>query len=104
MKKTESHKHFWLGENKQHFPEYETIFKLSDPRAFIKFRVDLAMFATFEEFVCHIAEIQWIDGRPDKRTQDEVLIDAWNFLIIEDRILEQDMLDEEYDDDDDDEW
>lgn len=93
MKKIKSHSHFWLGENKQHFPEYETIFKLSEPRVFIKFRVDLAMFASYEEFVGGIADIQWIDGAPSKKEQDVILTDAWNFLAIEERILEEDMWD-----------
>lgn len=91
MKKIEAHKHYWLGENKQHHPDYDVIVRMIDPRVFIKFRVDLAMFAGYDEFYNSIADVQWIDGKPDKRTQEQILTEAWNFLCIEDRILEDDI-------------
>lgn len=99
MKKVEAHKHYWLGENRQHFPEFETIIRMHDPRVFIRFRTDLAMFAGFDEFVGSIAEIQWIDGKPNEDMQLEILTDAWNFLAIEERILEDDLADMEEDED-----
>lgn len=86
---------FFLSENNVTHPDYEYIIHLDEPRCFIKFRNDLAMFASFEEFYGSIAEVQWLDGkRPDKHTEETLLTKAWNFLAIEERILE----DEDYDD------
>lgn len=99
MKENEEHKHYWLGENKQCHPEHEVIIRMADPRCFIKYRVDLAMFADYEKFYDSIAEIQWIDGKPDKLTQEKILTEAWNFLCIEDEILENDMEELNADDD-----
>lgn len=87
----ENHKHYWLGENKQCYPEHEIIIRIIDPRVFIKYRVELALFADYDTFVNNIAEIQWIDGKPDKYEQNRILTEAWNFLVIEDEILENDM-------------
>jgi hypothetical protein len=98
MQTFDSHRHFWLGENHQHFPGQEVIFKLSFPRVFIRYEVDRAIFADFDEFFASIAEVQWIDGeRPDDATQLQILADAWNFLCIEEQILERDMRENEED-------
>lgn len=98
MKKIEAHKHWWLGENKQHFPEQESLVRLADPRVFIRYNVADAYFSTFEQFYLSIAEVQWIDGKPSKRDeQEKILIEAWNFLAIEERLLEEDMRDIEND-------
>lgn len=64
---------------------------MHDPRVFIKYNVGLAMFADYDEFIEHIADVQWIDGKPDKQTQERILTEAWNFLCIEDEILENDL-------------
>lgn len=98
MQKTEAHKHFFLGENKQWFPDEEFIVHMADPRCFIRFRQDLAMFATFDNFYQSIAEVQWIDGRPSDSDVFRVLREAWNFLSIEEQILENDI--DAIDDDD----
>ena len=87
----EEHKHYWWGENKQHHPDYEVIIRMIDPRVFIKYSVRLALLADFDEFYNSIADVQWIDGKPDKATQNKILIEAWNFLTIEERILEDDL-------------
>jgi len=97
MKKIEAHKHFFLGGNKQWFPEEEFIMHMVEPRCFIRFSVELAMFASFDEFYKNIAEVQWIDGKPSEKEIKEVLTNAWNFLAIEERILEDDI--EDMDDD-----
>ncbi len=95
MKKHEAHKHFFLGENKQWFPDEEFIVHMAEPRCFIRFSVELAMFAEFEEFYSNIANIEWIDGKPDESEIQEVLRNAWNFLVIEEIILESDLEDME---------
>lgn len=97
MKKVESHKHYWWGENHQHFEGQESIFKLSEPRVFIRYNVGEAYFVDFEEFYQSIAEVQWIDGKPSEKEQMGILTDAWNFLAIEERLLEQDLEDLEID-------
>jgi len=98
-KNPEQYSSFFLAENKITHPEYEYIIHLAEPRCFIKYKVALAMFASFEEFYKHIAEVQWLDGKhPSKKEQERLLIDAWNYLGIEERILEDDM--NEIDEDD----
>lgn len=99
MKKTEAHKHYWWGENHQHYDGQETIIKMSYPRVFIRYELGEAYFASFEEFYESIAEVQWFDGDEisDKKKQ-EILIEAWNFLAIEERLLEEDL--EDMDDED----
>jgi len=92
MDKIKEHQFWWLGENKQWYPEYETLIRLNYPRVYIKYKVEDAYFATFEQFYRNIADVQWLDGeRPPKREQEEILTEAWNFLAIEERLLEDDM-------------
>lgn len=75
MKKIEAHKHYWLADNHQHHKGDEVIFKLSYPRVFIRYRLDEAYFASFEDFFGNIVEVQWIDGEvPDKKTQEQIFI------------------------------
>jgi hypothetical protein len=82
---------FFLAENKITHPEYEYIIHLAEPRCFIKYKVELEMFASFEEFYEHVAEVQWLDGvKPNQQDQQEILIKAWDYLAIEERILEDD--------------
>jgi len=100
MKKFEAHKHYWWGENHQHHEGQETIIKMSFPRAFIRYEVGDAYFASYEEFYDSIAEVQWFDGDEiTEKKKKEILIEAWNFLAIEERLLEQDL--EEIEDEDD---
>lgn len=97
MKRIESHKHWWWGENHQWHHGEETLIHMAEPRVFIRYELSEAYFADFDEFYGSIAEVQWLDGKPDKDTQERVLIDAWNFLSIEERLLEQDLEDIEID-------
>jgi len=96
MKKIEAHKHFTLGENKQWFPNEEFIIHMAEPRCFIRFDNSLAMFCDYDEFYKSIANVQWIDGKPSNEEIERVLIDAWNFILIEDEILDNDFQDENY--------
>jgi hypothetical protein len=99
MKKFEAHKHYWWGENCQHYPGQETIIKMSFPRVFIRYEVGDAYFASYEEFYNSIAEVQWFDGDElSEKKKEEILIEAWNFLAIEERLLEEDLEDIEDDD------
>jgi hypothetical protein len=92
----EQYLHFVLGENKVCNPDFEYIIHLVEPRCFIKYSVRLAMFASFEDFYGHIADVQWLDGKPSEIEQQEMLIKAWNYLGIEEQILEDQENENEY--------
>lgn len=99
MKKFEEHKHYWWGENHQHHHGEETIIKMSFPRCFIRYKLNDAYFASYEEFYGNIAEVQWFDGdKPSEKEQERIMMEAWNFLAIEERLLQEDMedIDEDY--------
>lgn len=88
------YKHFIWGENKVCHPNDEFIIKLDFPRCYIRYSMEESMFTGFDEFYSSIAEVQWIDGeRPSKEEQEEILTDAWNYMCLEERILEGDMRD-----------
>jgi hypothetical protein len=58
-----------------------------------------AMFADYNDFYNHIAEVQWLDGKEHAPKGEELelfLNRAWNYLSIEERILDDDL--EEMDD------
>ena len=98
MEKIEEHKYWWWGENRQWYPGEETLIRLQFPRCFIRYKLGDAYFASFDDFYNRIAEVQWLDGkRPSKKEQEEILIEAWNFLAIEEYILEDDMANFEID-------
>jgi hypothetical protein len=82
---------FFIAENKITHPEYEYIIHLAEPRCMIKYKLGQAYFAKYDEFYDNIAEVQWLDGTaPDKYAQEKLLVNAWNYLAIEERILEDD--------------
>lgn len=95
----EEFKHYVWGENRVVFPDYEFIIKLTEPRVYIKYKLSEAYFSNFEEFYKSIAEVQWIDGvRPSEAEQKVILINMWNYLALEERLLEQDLENMEDDD------
>lgn len=99
MRKIEAHKHYWWGENHQHFDGEETIIKMSYPRVFIRYKLNDSYFASFEDFYKNIAEVQWFDGdEVSEKKKQEIFIEAWNFLSIEERLLEEDLEDIDFDD------
>lgn len=92
MRIPEKFKNFFWGENKLFFPEEEFVIKLSYPRVFVRYSLADGYFATFEEFFQNIAEIQYLDGeRPGKKQHEEILIDIWNYIALEERQLETDL-------------
>lgn len=61
---------------------------------------EVSMFADFDEFYNGIADVQFVHGkRPSENEVQSILIDAYNYMIIEDRILEQDLEDLDLDED-----
>jgi hypothetical protein len=93
LNKKEAHKHFFIGENKQWFPNESLIVHVGDPRCCIRFPNTLEKITSFENFYKNIVEIQWIDGEPSDSIRKQVVINAWDFLAMEKRILEGDLLD-----------
>ena len=90
--------HFRIGENKVCFPDEEFIIKMDYPRCQIRYRLDEGYFADYNHFMNNIAEIQRIDGEiPSKQEQEEILSLAWNFLAIDERLLEDDLSDIDFD-------
>ena len=102
----EAYSAFFWGENNVMHPEYEYIFHLEEPRCVIKFNI-VELFAELDDFLESIVEVQWLDGTaPDPDEIDELLVKAWNFMTIEDSILdadnEEDPEDEEDEEDEED--
>ena len=53
----------------------------------IRFNYAEGFFATFEEFTESIADLQFLNGtRPPNELIEKLMIDAWNYLAIEERI------------------
>ena len=96
----EKFKNFFWGENKLFFPDEEFVIKLSYPRVFVRYNVGESYFSSFDEFFNSIAEVQYIDGkRPSEKEQQEILTDIWNYIALEERILENDITDIRIDED-----
>lgn len=50
-------------------------------------------FTDFDTFYRSVADVQWMDGEPpDAATQQRILVDAWNFLALDEAQLEEDDL------------
>ena len=93
--KPEEYAAFFYAENKISHPEYEYIIHLGFPRFLVKWKASDGMFADAEAFLYKIAEVQWLDGvKPSSQEEKELLQKAYNYLAIEDRILD----DEDYSD------
>lgn len=100
----EEYKEYWWGENAQFYPGQQSIIKLSTPRVLIRYELEDVLEANFKEFFDSIEEIHWLDGNDLEDTQKEAILkEAWDFLIIEEHLLEQDLLEMDDNDDDDDE-
>lgn len=90
----EKFKNYFVGENKLFFPEEEFIFKMDYPRVFVRYSLEDGYFADFEEFFENIAEVQYLDGeRPSDAEQKKILVDIWNFLALDEMLLENDIAD-----------
>lgn len=84
--------HFYIAENQLCHPGYEFLLHMDFPRCFIKYKLADGYFANYEEFFAHVADVQWIDGeRPGALVRDRILTDAWNFLALDERRLEEDL-------------
>jgi|SRR5690554_1653313 len=97
----EKYKHFVWGENNVSQQVQQTyIIKLDYPACSIRFDYSEGMFASFEDFFNNIADVQFFTGdRPDKEDVQKILIDAWNFMALEEIRLDEDFenFDDEFD-------
>ena len=80
--------HWIWGENKlrEDSPEYLINLEIG---VSIRFDSSLAMFASFEEFYKEIADVQFIYERPSDAQVERVLIEAWNYLALEEQKLDE---------------
>lgn len=77
--------HWWFCENIVNHPGQVALLRMDFPQVFLLIRdYDEAYFATFEEFKAGIAEVNFFNPS-DRETADlnDILIDAWNFLSLE---------------------
>ena len=83
--------HWFWGDNniRQERPNY---LANMDIGVCIKFDYGDGMFASYEDFFENIADVQFVHGdRPGEDEVERILTEAWNFLGIEERILEGDL-------------
>ena len=98
----EKYYHWFIGGNnfRNDKPQYIANMEIG---IVIRFELGPSMNAEFEEFYESIADVQFVHGeRPEGRELEEILIDAYNYMLIEDRLLEQDIEDIEREIEDDD--
>ena len=58
----------------------------------IRFDSELAMFSDFKTFYNSLADIQFIYGkRPTEQEVESILVQAWNYLCLEEEKLDQDL-------------
>lgn len=90
--------HWWCCDNLVCHRGQLGLLRMSFPRVFILIRDD-DLLCSFEDFRDHIAELNFLDpaDRKDADTE-EILIDAWNFLSLQEE--EEDRLAEEREADD----
>lgn len=89
----EHYKHYVWGENNISQDKQQTyIIKLDHPPCSIRFDYSQGMFAEFEDFYNNIADVQFFTGeRPSEKKVQMILIDAWNFMALEERRLDEDL-------------
>lgn len=60
------------------------LLRMSFPQVFILVRNDNELLCSFEEFRDSIAEVNFFDPKDrEKADTEEILIDAWNFLALQ---------------------
>lgn len=77
--------HWWFCENIVNRPGQIALLRMDFPQVFILIRdYEEAYFASYEEFKEGIAEINFFNPADrDTADLDDILIDAWNFLSLE---------------------
>ena len=94
MDKQGKYLNFILGENNISGNKRQMyIVKLDPPAVSIRFNYVDSVFADYDSFYKQIADVQFLcNDRPDDPEEVErILIDAWNFFVLEERKLDEDM-------------
>tara|TARA_R110002126_G_scaffold289552_1_gene444687 strand:- start:219 stop:512 length:294 start_codon:yes stop_codon:yes gene_type:complete len=85
--------HWVWGENKIREDEPTYLINL-ELAVSIRFDYSKGMFSSYEEFFNKIADVQFLNGnRPNKDEVTFILTEAWNYMVIEERILDNDLED-----------
>lgn len=89
-KKIQNHYFHWVWGN-NYIREDEPSYLINLELALsIRFNYGDSFFSSFENFTENIADIQFLRGdRPDENELERILIDAWNYLGIEERIADE---------------
>lgn len=83
MNNFDRYKHWFLSYNKQCYKEHVFLICVADPRVFIKLKLDNTFKGiNYLDFIS-IDDIQWLDGKPNKHTQQNVLDEAMQFIFDE---------------------
>lgn len=87
LRKAEKYFRHWVwGDNVLSDPENSYLINLEYGLS-LKFPYGEAFFASFEDFETSLADVQFLSGhRPDAETVEKLIIDAWNFLGISERL------------------
>jgi hypothetical protein len=95
FQKLEKHFYHWVfGENRIRTDQPTYLINLEFGLS-IKFNYADAMFSDYEDFYNRIADIQFLTAvHPSGQELESILIDAYNYLAIEDRILDDDLKDD----------
>ena len=86
----EEYKHFINGENNVCFPNEKFIIHLDEPRCFIRYEFSEELLTDYDLYLRSI-NVQWIDGKPHGEEQISILKKSWNFLVLEDEFIMEDL-------------
>lgn len=85
--------HWFIGDNNIRSDKPSYIANI-DIGIIIRFDDSISFNADFNEFFNGLADVQFFNGnRPSEDEVIRILTDAYNYMVIEDKILEQDLAD-----------
>jgi len=104
MKKEEAIRrsyHWWYCDNIVNRKVEIGLLKMDFPQVFILIRdPDNTYFASFEEFKAHLTEVNFFNSKDRKEANlEEILIDAWNFMALQEEEEERLAAEREEEDD-----
>ncbi|MEI6865597.1 hypothetical protein [Flavicella sp.] len=87
------YKHFvWAENNISQEAQQTYIVKLDFPACSIRFDYSEGFYAGYDEFYKSIADVQFFtNDRPSEEEVAEILTNAWNFLVLEEKRLDRDL-------------
>lgn len=90
MSKHNDYFHWIYGENRLRDDKPNYLINLEIGIS-IRFDDSLAYFSDYDTFYNSIADVQFfMNTRPGEERLEEILTEAWNFMVLEDRQLEED--------------